>query len=136
MNTEREVTPPLEQQTVVQEFTDYTKKKRHGHGNDVVDENDVRQVAGCLPLDVKNHRVLLISSRKKNNAWVLVNVFFFLFQKQRLIYHCIHSQKEVGNQMRLNSTLLNEKHGKRPVSRVPSSNNSVYLKSAQKRREN
>ncbi|KAG0749557.1 hypothetical protein G6F57_003375 [Rhizopus arrhizus] len=71
MNTEREVTPPLEQQTVVQEFTDYTKKKRHGHGNDVVDENDVRQVAGCLPLDIKNHRVLLISSRKKNNAWVL-----------------------------------------------------------------
>jgi diphosphoinositol-polyphosphate diphosphatase len=76
MNTEREVTPPLEQQTVVQEFTDYTKKKRHGHGNDVVDENDVRQVAGCLPLDIKNHRVLLISSRKKNNAWVLVNDFF------------------------------------------------------------
>ena len=68
----RSYTPPLEE-TIKDEFTDYSKKsKRHGHGKDVVDPNNVRQVAGCLPIDSKNKRVLLISSRKIEGAWVLV----------------------------------------------------------------
>ncbi|KAI7863408.1 NUDIX hydrolase domain-like protein [Spinellus fusiger] len=50
---------------------EYTKKARHGHNQDRTDENNVRQVAGCLPIDPKSKRVLLISSRKKANAWVL-----------------------------------------------------------------
>ncbi|KAG1139756.1 hypothetical protein G6F37_009528 [Rhizopus arrhizus] len=71
MNLELEMTPLLETQAVAHDFADYTKKKRHGHDKDVLDENKIRQVAGCLPLDMKNRRVLLISSRKKKNAWVL-----------------------------------------------------------------
>ncbi|KAI8348470.1 NUDIX hydrolase domain-like protein [Choanephora cucurbitarum] len=67
----RSYTPPLEE-TIKDEFTDYNKKsKRHGHGKDVVDPNNVRQVAGCLPIDSRNKRVLLISSRKIEGAWVL-----------------------------------------------------------------
>lgn len=53
-------------------YTEYTKKSRHGHGQDVLDANNVRQVTGCLLLDLVNHRVMLISSRKNNDAWVLV----------------------------------------------------------------
>lgn len=55
------------------EFTAYKKNSsRHGHDNDMLDENQVRQVAGCIALDVMHRRVLLISSRKKKNTWVLV----------------------------------------------------------------
>lgn len=72
MNTERAATPPLDEYNIAHEFNNYTKKSRHGHGKDVVDENDVRQVAGCVPIDVQNQRVLLISSRKNKDAWVLV----------------------------------------------------------------
>ncbi|KAF7729015.1 hypothetical protein EC973_005046 [Apophysomyces ossiformis] len=50
---------------------EYTKKARHGHGQDVVDDNNIRQVAGCLPIDPVNKRFLLISSRKNVNTWVL-----------------------------------------------------------------
>ncbi|RCH79283.1 hypothetical protein CU098_005721 [Rhizopus stolonifer] len=71
MNTERAATPPLDQYPVSHEFNNYTKKSRHGHSKDVVDENDVRQVAGCVPIDIQNGRVLLISSRKNKDAWVL-----------------------------------------------------------------
>ncbi|KAG0746913.1 hypothetical protein G6F57_007261 [Rhizopus arrhizus] len=71
MNTERAATPPLDEYNIAHEFNNYTKKSRHGHGKDVVDENDVRQVAGCVPIDVQNQRVLLISSRKNKDAWVL-----------------------------------------------------------------
>ncbi|KAI8885093.1 hypothetical protein K501DRAFT_246753 [Backusella circina FSU 941] len=65
----RTITPPPEQ--INTEYQDYSKKSRHGHGQDVHDENNIRQVAGCIPLDLKNNRVLLISSRKKEGAWVL-----------------------------------------------------------------
>lgn len=69
----RSYTPPLEEDVVKDQFTNYCKKsKRHGHGKDVMDQNNVRQVAGCLPIDSKNKRVLLISSRKIDGAWVLV----------------------------------------------------------------
>ncbi|KAI7866057.1 NUDIX hydrolase domain-like protein [Spinellus fusiger] len=50
---------------------EYKKKARHGHGKDVVDANDIRQVAGCLPIDHTNKRFLLISSRKIEDAWVI-----------------------------------------------------------------
>ncbi|KAI8148362.1 NUDIX hydrolase domain-like protein [Fennellomyces sp. T-0311] len=50
---------------------EYTKKARHGHGQDMVDENNVRQVAGCLPIDPVNRRFLLVSSRKRPGAWVI-----------------------------------------------------------------
>ncbi|KAI9359785.1 NUDIX hydrolase domain-like protein [Pilaira anomala] len=65
----RAMTPPPEM--INDNFTDFSKKSRHGHGQDVVDENNIRQVAGCIPLDLQNRRVLLISSRKNKNAWVL-----------------------------------------------------------------
>ncbi|KAG2208141.1 hypothetical protein INT47_010503 [Mucor saturninus] len=65
----RSITPPPEH--INEEFTDFSKKSRHGHGQDVVDQNNIRQVAGCIPLDLKNERVLLITSRKNKNAWVL-----------------------------------------------------------------
>ncbi|KAI7901549.1 NUDIX hydrolase domain-like protein [Cokeromyces recurvatus] len=62
----RSLTPPIND-----EYTAFTKKSRHGHGKDVVDTNNIRQVAGCIPLDLNNQRVLLISSRKNEDAWVL-----------------------------------------------------------------
>lgn len=71
----RSITPPPE--TINDTFTDFSKKSRHGHGQDVVDQNNVRQVAGCIPLDLKNGRILLISSRKNKNAWVLVSNFLY-----------------------------------------------------------
>lgn len=70
----RSITPPPEQ--INEHFTDFSKKSRHGHGQDVVDQNNVRQVAGCIPLDLKNDRVLLITSRKNKDAWVLVTIFY------------------------------------------------------------
>lgn len=63
----RVTTPPPETQI------EYTKKARHGHGQDVVDENNIRQVAGCLPIDPVNKRFLLVSSRKNPGAWVIVS---------------------------------------------------------------
>ncbi|KAI8060332.1 NUDIX hydrolase domain-like protein [Gongronella butleri] len=48
---------------------EYTKKARHG-GTDVVNEENVRQVAGCLPIDVANKRFLLISSSKHPDRFV------------------------------------------------------------------
>jgi hypothetical protein len=74
MSIARSATPSPEA-TLHEEYADYDKKhKRHGHDKDVVDDNDVRQVAGCLPLDMKTRRVLLISSSKNKDAWVLVNI--------------------------------------------------------------
>jgi 8-oxo-dGTP pyrophosphatase MutT (NUDIX family) len=67
----RSITPPLDTQMINTEYTDFSKKSRHGHGQDVIDANNVRQVAGCIPLDLVNRRVLLISSRKNKDAWVL-----------------------------------------------------------------
>ncbi|CAO3617144.1 unnamed protein product [Mucor hiemalis] len=66
----RSITPPPDQR-LNEEYTAFSKKSRHGHGQDVVDANNVRQVAGCIPLDMTNRRVLLISSRKNKDAWVL-----------------------------------------------------------------
>ncbi|KAI8988741.1 NUDIX hydrolase domain-like protein [Pilobolus umbonatus] len=72
MAYDRSITPPPEPSCqIADEYTAYSKKSRHGHGKDVVDDNNIRQVAGCIPLDMINKRILLISSRKKKNAWVL-----------------------------------------------------------------
>ncbi|KAG0170179.1 hypothetical protein DFQ28_002244 [Apophysomyces sp. BC1034] len=64
MSVQTDITPSDHQ-------IEYTKKARHGHGQDMVDDNNIRQVAGCLPIDPVNKRFLLISSRKNVNTWVL-----------------------------------------------------------------
>jgi hypothetical protein len=46
---------------------------RHGHGQDVTDENGIRQVAGCLPIDPINKRYLLVSSSSNPGSWVIVS---------------------------------------------------------------
>lgn len=75
----RTLTPPPEDQHKHEEFTNFHKKsKRHGHGQDVTDVNNVRQVAGCLPLDLATRRVLLISSRKNKDAWVIVSLVYII----------------------------------------------------------
>ncbi|KAI8369428.1 NUDIX hydrolase domain-like protein [Radiomyces spectabilis] len=66
----RELTPPPDVALAHTEI-EYTKKARHGHGQDVLDENNVRQVAGCLPIDTVNRRFMLISSSKVKGKWVL-----------------------------------------------------------------
>jgi hypothetical protein len=68
------ITPPPIGVPLHDDYTEYAQKSRHGHGQDVVDANNIRQVAGCLPLDLTNRRVLLISSSKMKDAWVLVNI--------------------------------------------------------------
>ncbi|CAO3693545.1 unnamed protein product [Rhizopus stolonifer] len=51
---------------------EYKKNKaRHGHGQDVKDIYNIRQVAGCLPVDPVEQKILLISSRKKLGSWVI-----------------------------------------------------------------
>ncbi|ORX58025.1 hypothetical protein DM01DRAFT_1333703 [Hesseltinella vesiculosa] len=60
-----DLSAPFEQPNI-----EYTKKARHG-GQDVVSEDNVRQVAGCLPIDLANKRFLLISSSKHKDRFVL-----------------------------------------------------------------
>ncbi|KAL7312463.1 hypothetical protein PS15m_008220 [Mucor circinelloides] len=49
----------------------YSMTPRHGHAQDVFDENGVRQVAGCLPIDPIHKRFLLVSSSSNPGAWVI-----------------------------------------------------------------
>ncbi|KAH8556323.1 NUDIX hydrolase domain-like protein [Umbelopsis sp. PMI_123] len=49
----------------------YADKAREGRQNQVYDENNVRQVAGCIPIDPRTNRVLLITSSKHEGVWVL-----------------------------------------------------------------
>lgn len=51
----------------------YSMTPRHGHAQDVLDENGIRQVAGCLPIDPINKRFLLISSSSNPDTWVIVS---------------------------------------------------------------
>jgi hypothetical protein len=70
---------------------EYANKARHGHGNDIVDDNNVRQVAGCLPIDPVKQKVLLITSSNKNNDnWVLVSVFFSLSSQTTYTFVCMY----------------------------------------------
>lgn len=119
----RSVTPPPEPQ-LHDEYTTFDKKqKRHGHDQDVTDDNDIRQVAGCLPLDMKTRRVLLISSSKNEGSWVLVTIFFhssiILSIPSYSLQSLSFSLKVDGNKTRQRNMLLNVKLGKRPVSREP-----------------
>lgn len=67
-------TPPPEDTSAHQ--IEYKKKARHGHNNDVTDVHNIRQVAGCLPIDPYTKRFLLISSSKNPEQWVIVNYHF------------------------------------------------------------
>lgn len=67
-------TPPPEEPVVTK--IKYSKKARHGHGKDVTDVHNIRQVAGCLPIDPVSRRFLLISSSKNSAAWVIVRSIF------------------------------------------------------------
>ncbi|KAK4509401.1 uncharacterized protein ATC70_007752 [Mucor velutinosus] len=49
----------------------YSMTPRHGHAQDIFDENGVRQVAGCLPIDPIHKRFLLVSSSSNPGAWVI-----------------------------------------------------------------
>ncbi|KAI8091523.1 NUDIX hydrolase domain-like protein [Thamnidium elegans] len=49
----------------------YSMTPRQGHAQDVVDENNVRQVAGCLPIDPLNKRFLLVTSSSNPGNWVI-----------------------------------------------------------------
>lgn len=52
----------------------YSLTPRHGHAQDVFDENNIRQVAGCLPIDPIHKRFLLVSSSSNPGSWVIVSV--------------------------------------------------------------
>ncbi|CAO3645100.1 unnamed protein product [Mucor fragilis] len=64
-------TPPPEDKSCNATTVKYTKKARHGHGQDVTDAHNIRQVAGCLPIDPTSKRLILISSSKNPEAWVI-----------------------------------------------------------------
>ncbi|KAG2188865.1 hypothetical protein INT44_004005 [Umbelopsis vinacea] len=49
----------------------YAAEAREGRQNQVYDEDNVRQVAGCIPIDLRTNRVLLITSSKHEGVWVL-----------------------------------------------------------------
>lgn len=51
----------------------YSLEPRHGHAQDVFDENNVRQVAGCLPIDPIHKRFLLVTSSSNPGTWVIVS---------------------------------------------------------------
>lgn len=74
MNSRQLSTPPPEGPNAT--TIEYTKKARHGHGKDVTDVHNIRQVAGCLPIDPESNRCLLISSSKNPSAWVIVSDLF------------------------------------------------------------
>jgi diphosphoinositol-polyphosphate diphosphatase len=74
---DRQLTPPPEEQLTTIE---YTKKARHGHGQDMTDAYNIRQVAGCLPIDPITKRFLLISSSKNPEFWVIVSIIFYFFK--------------------------------------------------------
>ncbi|KAL1931250.1 hypothetical protein VTP01DRAFT_10387 [Rhizomucor pusillus] len=48
----------------------FAAEARTGRDKQLYDENNVRQVAGCIPVDPETNRVLLITSTKHPNAWV------------------------------------------------------------------
>ncbi|KAI9264450.1 NUDIX hydrolase domain-like protein, partial [Sporodiniella umbellata] len=56
----------IEQETIV-----YSQSPRHGHGQDVVNEEGIRQVAGCLPIDPTSKRFLLVTSSSNQDVWVI-----------------------------------------------------------------
>ncbi|KAI8996797.1 NUDIX hydrolase domain-like protein [Pilobolus umbonatus] len=69
MSSKMPTTPPPEKDVLT--TVKYKKKARHGHGKDMTDIHNIRQVAGCLPIDPVSRRFLLISSSKNPDAWVI-----------------------------------------------------------------
>ncbi|KAI7895183.1 NUDIX hydrolase domain-like protein [Mucor mucedo] len=52
-------------------YTDYPAEARTGRENQVYDDSNIRQVAGCIAIDPNTNKVLIISSSKRENVWVL-----------------------------------------------------------------
>ncbi|PHZ10826.1 uncharacterized protein RHIMIDRAFT_238968 [Rhizopus microsporus ATCC 52813] len=50
---------------------DYPTEPRVGRQNQVYDHNDIRQISGSIAVDPKTNKVLIISSSKYENVWVL-----------------------------------------------------------------
>ncbi|KAI8064851.1 NUDIX hydrolase domain-like protein, partial [Gilbertella persicaria] len=69
--TERVLHTPPPEELSSHTHIEYAKKARHGHGKDVTDTHNIRQVAGCLPIDPLSKRVVLISSSKNPDNWVI-----------------------------------------------------------------
>lgn len=82
----------------------YSMTPRHGHAQDVFDENNVRQVAGCLPIDPIHKRFLLVTSSSNPGVWVIVSTCYFILCKHILIIYII-SLKVVGRKMKHKSKL-------------------------------
>ncbi|KAI7903621.1 NUDIX hydrolase domain-like protein [Cokeromyces recurvatus] len=53
------------------QFHNYPAEARIGRANQVYDENDIRQITGTIAVDPKTNKVLVISSSKHRNVWVL-----------------------------------------------------------------
>lgn len=114
------------------EDLEYTKKARHGHGKDVVDEHNIRQVAGCLPIDPLNQRFLLVSSRKNPGAWVIVSMNA-LFKDMYTLITILYSPKEDGKRMKPRSMPHYARLGRKQVSKERSLVILVYSPNATKR---
>ncbi|KAI7906072.1 NUDIX hydrolase domain-like protein [Cokeromyces recurvatus] len=71
MSLQRALSTPPPEEPLMQTTIKYEKKARHGHKHDVTDIYNIRQVAGCLPIDPISKRFLLISSSKNPEAWVI-----------------------------------------------------------------
>ncbi|KAI8984109.1 hypothetical protein BDF20DRAFT_816651 [Mycotypha africana] len=51
--------------------TKFSEEARTGRDHQVYDENNVRQVTGTIAVDPKTNKVLIISSSKYEDVWVL-----------------------------------------------------------------
>ncbi|KAI8875498.1 hypothetical protein K501DRAFT_289341 [Backusella circina FSU 941] len=52
------------------QYTEYPSEARTGRDKQVY-EKDLRQICGCIAIDPKTNKVLVISSSKHENVWVL-----------------------------------------------------------------
>ncbi|CAO3693282.1 unnamed protein product [Rhizopus stolonifer] len=50
---------------------EYPSESRIGRENQVYDDNSIRQISGSIAIDPKTNKVLVISSSKHENVWVL-----------------------------------------------------------------
>jgi hypothetical protein len=56
------------------ETINYSMKSRHSLVKDIMDENGIRQVVGCLPIDPVNKRYLFINI---DESWSIVSTFIY-----------------------------------------------------------
>ncbi|KAI8330677.1 hypothetical protein EDC96DRAFT_452126 [Choanephora cucurbitarum] len=52
-------------------FKHFSTKSRVGRESQVYDDDNIRQIAGTIAVDPKTNMVLVISSSKHENVWVL-----------------------------------------------------------------